>query len=124
MDFDSVFTGAAFLLAIASPIISTGLNIWHQQRMKKIELNFLYQTETIENFLSAVSSVINCDSAKNENDYYLAYGKIYSAIPEQFWPLVDEIDVKIRSQDMYQAIKPLRELSKELAKTYNLRAKI
>ena len=63
MDFDSVFTGAAFLLAIASPIISTGLNIWHQQRMKKIELNFLYQTEPIENFLSAVSSVINCDSA-------------------------------------------------------------
>ena len=51
-------------------------------------------------------------------------GEIYSAVPEEFWPLIDEIDQHIKENNDSDAGEVFRKLSKELAKTYNLRAKI
>lgn len=116
--------GASLLLAIASPIISTGLNIWHQQKMKRIELNYLHQTQVIEKYLTAVSGLINYTNGETQKEYGLACGEIYSAVPEQFWPLLDEIDASIQADNIPHTNETFRTLCKKLAASYNLRGKI
>lgn len=119
-----ILAGSSLLLSIASPIISNLLNIRHQQKMKRIELNYLHQTQVIEKYLTAVSSLINYHNTEAEKEYGRACGEIYSAVPEEFWPLIDEIDQYIKENNDSDAGEVFRKLSKELAKTYNLRAKI
>lgn len=119
-----ILAGSSLLLSIASPIISNLLNIRHQQKMKRIELNYLHQTQVIEKYLIAVSSLINYHNTEAQKEYGRACGEIYSAVPEEFWPLIDEIDQHIKENNDSDAGEVFRKLSKELAKTYNLRAKI
>lgn len=124
MDLNSTFTGAAFILAISSPIISTGLNIWHQQKMKRIELNYLHQTQVIEKYLTAVSGLINYANGEAQKEYGRACGEIYAAVPERFWPLLDEIDTSIQANNLPHTSETFRTLCKKLAASYNLRDKI
>lgn len=119
-----ILAGSSLLLSIASPIISNLLNIRHQQKMKRIELNYLHQTQVIEKYLTAVSSLINYHNTEAQKEYGRACGVIYSAVPEKFWPLIDEIDQHIKENNDSDAGEVFRKLSKELAKTYNLRDKI
>lgn len=119
-----ILAGSSLLLSIASPIISNLLNIRHQQKMKRIELNYLHQTQVIEKYLTAVSSLINYHNTEAQKEYGRTCGEIYSAVPEEFWPLIDEIDQHIKENNDSDTGEVFRKLSKELAKTYNLRAKI
>lgn len=119
-----ILAGSSLLLSIASPIISNLLNIRHQQKMKRIELNYLHQTQVIEKYLTAVSSLINYHNTEAQKEYGRACGEIYSAVPEKFWPLIDEIDQHIKENNDSDTGEVFRKLSKELAKTYNLRDKI
>lgn len=70
-----ILAGSSLLLSIASPIISNLLNIRHQQKMKRIELNYLHQTQVIEKYLIAVSSLINYHNTEAQKEYGRAWGE-------------------------------------------------
>ena len=117
-------SGASLLLAIASPIITSFLNHRYEQKMKHIEWSTLHQAEVIEQYLTATGAVIQSATNEIELTYGSASAEIYLAVSEDLWPLIDEIDQKIKDKSYAEANAYLHKLCKELALSHNPRKKI
>lgn len=92
--------------------------------MKHIEWSTLHQAEVIEQYLTATGAVIQSATNEIELTYGSASAEIYLAVSEDLWPLIDEIDQKIKDKSYAEANAYLHKLCKELALSHNPRKKI
>lgn len=72
----AALSGAALLLAVASPIITAGINARSQRKARETEFYLQRKAEVIENYVRNTSAFLWVKSSENRSAYGSAYGEI------------------------------------------------
>lgn len=88
------YTGAAFLLAIAAPIVSSIINLITQEIKHHRESRLLHKTEIIEDYVRYTGAYLRYEKNGNEN-YGAAYGKVLLYVPSEIAEKIIELNSMI-----------------------------
>lgn len=75
-NLNTVFSGAALLLAIASPIITALINSHTQKREYEVSFYLKKKAEVIENYVCCTGKLLRYKSVENTSEYGAAYGEV------------------------------------------------
>lgn len=94
-DWSVVISGIALIVAIISPVITTLLNNYHQDKMWEREHFSLHKSDVIEQYVKSTGIVLKKQSFDSLQEYGNCYGEIFFYAPEEAWPLIEQIDAAI-----------------------------
>lgn len=124
MEISTIISGAALVLAILSPIISSWIS--GHYRMKELEImkkgekekrhqEFFeeHRAAVIEKYMSAVGKCCNHYNLANKDNLGEYMGEIYLYVDKSLWPLIDKINGAIFAQKAVP-IEDFTQLCKQL----------
>lgn len=99
-DWSVVISGIALIVAIISPVITTLLNNYHQDKMWEREHFSLHKSDVIEQYVKSTGTVLKEQATGALHEYGNCYGEIFFYAPEEAWPLIELIDAAIVSRNI------------------------
>ena len=89
-----IFSLAAMIAAVASPIIVAWINNRYQAKKESRDFYEKHRCEVIECYLQNTARFLYDNTPQNESsrDYGSALAEIYMYTPEALWPAIDEMN--------------------------------
>ena len=92
---DNALTGAAFLLAVASPIITSLITAHTQKREREAVFYLQRRAEIFENYVKQTGRYLRYKNPENAAAYGAAYGEILLYLPAPLREAVSGLDARI-----------------------------
>lgn len=112
-------SGIALIISVASPIVTTIVNIWYQNKTRREDYLLHHRANVIEGYLQATGAVIHNYTTENVLLYGQHLGEIYMYISKDHWPTIQKIDSLIgdyNHRNRTQLLTEFAELCTTLAK--------
>lgn len=106
----------AAISAIIAPSITTVINNRHIRKMKKLEMYTERMIDTINNYISAASSLISKKEYKTRSEYAKYRCLIFLYTSDEIWDSISKFDDMIECQEYDKATAILSEIAKKLSK--------
>ena len=119
-----VLSGAALLLAVASPIITSAINSHAQKREREAIFYTQRQAEVFEKYLQTASAYISAPYGENINEFGEARGKILLFVDDEATEKILKLDKHLAVHDhnakvnIPMLVSELSEISTLLLKKY------
>lgn len=92
----AALSGAALLLAVASPIITALINAHTQRKERETEFYLRRKAEVIENYVRNTSAFLWVKNADNREKYGAAYGEIMLYVTGDVRDAIQKLNVSIQ----------------------------
>ncbi len=121
---DSVFTGAAFLLAVASPIISSAITAYSKRRERENSFFDKQRAEVYDSYMKSASVLVLRPSDENRVPYLESLGMLLLLVDTDTAAMLLALDTDFRSHSFASKenepmlMKQLEEISLRLTETY------
>lgn len=106
-----IFSLAAMIAAVASPIIVAWINNRYQAKKENRDFYEKHRCEIIESYLRGIAQHLYSDARQFRAEYGIASAEIYMYVPASMWSMIDDMsECLISLEKMNPRNDPEREL--------------
>lgn len=111
-----VISGIALVVSVLSPVLTTILTNWHQDKMWARNNYFIHKSDVIEQYVKSTGIALKQQTVDTLETYGSSYGAVFFYAPTEAWPLIEQIDNAILSRGVTdETSKVFAELCKILS---------
>ena len=97
-----IISVAAFATAVLGPLITAGIQCWHESRMHKMRYYDEHKQEVIENYLKSVGKYAFTTDRSEKRDFGESSAEIFMYTPKEMWPDIRRLNDLILEYTMSQ----------------------
>lgn len=121
IDWSTFFAGAALLLSVASPIVTSCINSHSQKREYESKFYTQNKAETIEGYVGATCQMFYWNDQNTRTEYSKYYGRILLIVPAEIADLIISLDTFLseeykEDEELAQGKELLNTICLELSK--------
>lgn len=90
---------AALIISIASPIITSAINSWHEKRMYTFRFYDESKANALEEYALCTGRYLHFDTPETEMYYAAAYGKVLLYVSKDLMCKITHLDSQLQNAD-------------------------
>ena len=95
IDWNTVFTGIALVLSIASPVITSVINSFSQRREREVIFYLHHRAEVIERYVKSTGAIIHWNDKESQIEYGKSYGEILLYVSGSLRTSIESLNYRI-----------------------------